>query len=163
MGPLIDRPNVARVDEVVKTAIAQGAKVIVRGGPVLDGPLANGAFYAPAFLSVRDSSLPIIREETFGPVATVQVFDDEAEAVRLANDTEYGLAASIWTRDVDRSLRVAQAIEFGTVWINDWAKIYDGAEEGGFKQSGLGRLNGFAALDDFLEYKHIALAPGRVS
>lgn len=70
---------------------------------------------------------------------------------------------SVWTRDVDRSLRVAQAIEFGTVWINDWAKVYDGAEEGGFKQSGLGRLNGFAALDDFVEYKHIALAPGRVT
>jgi acyl-CoA reductase-like NAD-dependent aldehyde dehydrogenase len=162
MGPLIDRPNVVRVDEVVKAAIAQGAKVIVRGGPVMDGHLAKGAFYAPTFLSVRDSSLPIVREETFGPVATIQVFDDEAEAVRLANDTEYGLAASIWTRDVDRSLRVAQAIEFGTVWINDWAKVYDGAEEGGFKQSGLGRLNGFAALDDFLEYKHIALAPGQV-
>lgn len=163
MGPLIDRKNVARVNAVVETAIAQGAQVLVRGGPVADGQLARGAFYAPTFLEVTDPKLAIIQEETFGPVLTMQVFDDEAEAVRLANDSEYGLAASVWSRAVDRSLRVAQAIEFGTVWINDWAKVYDGAEEGGFKQSGLGRLNGFAAMEDFVEYKHIALAPGRVA
>jgi betaine-aldehyde dehydrogenase len=80
--------------------------------------------------------------------------------VTLANDSEFGLSASVWTRDVDRSLRIAQAVEAGSVWINDWAKVYGNTEEGGFKQSGLGRLNGTAALDDFIEYKHIALRPG---
>jgi betaine-aldehyde dehydrogenase len=80
--------------------------------------------------------------------------------VTLANDSQFGLSASVWTRDVDRSLRIAQALEAGSVWINDWAKVYDNTEEGGFKQSGLGRLNGTAALDDFIEYKHIALRPG---
>ena len=93
-------------------------------------------------------------------VLTLQVFEDEAEAVALANDSEYGLAASVWTRDVDRSLRIAQALDAGSVWINDWTKVYDSTEEGGFKQSGLGRMNGLAALDDFIEYKHIALKPG---
>src|ERR1700681_3574341 len=73
------------------------------------------------------------------------------------------LSASVWTRDLDRPLRVAQALEAGTVWINDWAKVYDSTEEGGFKQSGLGRLNGLAALDDFVEFKHIALRPGLVT
>jgi acyl-CoA reductase-like NAD-dependent aldehyde dehydrogenase len=160
MGPLIDRANVERVDGVVQTAIAAGAKVVVRGGPIKEGSLANGAFFQPALLEVSDNSLAIVQEETFGPVLTIQRFSDEADAIGLANDNKYGLAASIWTRDLDRSLRVAQALEAGSVWINDWAKVYDGTEEGGFKQSGLGRLNGLAALDDFIEHKHIALKPG---
>jgi acyl-CoA reductase-like NAD-dependent aldehyde dehydrogenase len=160
MGPLIDRANVERVDRVVENAITAGAKVVERGGPIKVGSLANGAFFLPALLEVSDNSLAIIQEETFGPVLTIQRFSDEAEAIRLANDNEYGLSASVWTRDVDRSLRVAQALEAGSVWINDWAKVYDNTEEGGFKQSGLGRLNGLAALEDFIEHKHIALKPG---
>ncbi|MDX0312517.1 aldehyde dehydrogenase family protein [Sinorhizobium meliloti] len=160
MGPLIDRANVKRVDLVVQAAIAAGAKVVERGGPITSGQLSNGAFFRPALLEVADNSLAIIQEETFGPVLTIQRFSDEADAIELANDNEYGLAASIWTRDVDRSLRVAQALEAGSVWINDWAKVYDSTEEGGFKQSGLGRLNGLAALEDFVEHKHIALKPG---
>ncbi|WP_234842873.1 aldehyde dehydrogenase family protein [Sinorhizobium meliloti] len=71
------------------------------------------------------------------------------------------MSASVWTRDLDRALRVAQALEVGSVFVNDWAKVYDSTEEGGFKLSGLGRLNGVAALDDFIEYKHVALKPGR--
>jgi acyl-CoA reductase-like NAD-dependent aldehyde dehydrogenase len=160
MGPLIDRANVERVDGVVRAAIAAGAKIVERGGPIRVGSLAKGAFFRPALLEVSDNRLAIIQEETFGPVLTIQRFSDEVDAVQLANDNEYGLAASIWTRDVDRSLRVAQALQAGSVWINDWAKVYDSTEEGGFKQSGLGRLNGLAALDDFIEHKHIALKPG---
>ncbi|WP_386083528.1 aldehyde dehydrogenase family protein [Vreelandella sp. F11] len=160
MGPLIDKPNVQRVNQIVEEAIAGGAEVIVRGGPVTEGPLASGAFYRPTLLRVSDPEMPIVQVETFGPVLTVQVFDSEAEAIALANNSEFGLAASVWTRDIDRSLRVARELEAGTVWVNDWAVVYDEFEEGGFKQSGQGRLNGVAAMDDFVEYKHIALNPG---
>jgi betaine-aldehyde dehydrogenase len=163
MGPLIDKANVARVDKMVEQAIADGAKVILRGGPVTEGPLAKGAFYRPALLEVSDPKMTIVQEEVFGPVLTMLVFDSEEEAVKLANDSEYGLSASIWTRDVDRPLRVAREIDAGTIWINDWAVVWDEFEEGGFKRSGNGRLNGEAAIDEFLEYKHIAFNTGVIA
>ena len=162
MGPLINKRNVERVNKMVEDAVAAGATIIVRGGPVTDGPLANGAFYKPTLLEVTDSSLPIVQQEVFGPVLTMQVFDTEAQAVASANDSEYGLAASVWSRDVDGPLRVARALQHGTIWINDWATIHDEFEEGGFKQSGRGRLRGHAGLDDFLECKHIAFKPGTI-
>jgi acyl-CoA reductase-like NAD-dependent aldehyde dehydrogenase len=158
MGPLIDKPNVARVDHAVEEAIAQGARIVVRGGPIVEGELARGAFYRPTLLEVDDPHLDIVQKETFGPVLTMQVFDTEAEAISLANDSEYGLSAGIWTRDIQRSFRVARELQSGTVWIKDWAKVYDEFEEGGYRQSGLGRLNGVAAIDDFIEYKHITLS-----
>jgi acyl-CoA reductase-like NAD-dependent aldehyde dehydrogenase len=163
MGPLIDKASVARVDRMVEDALAAGARAIVRGGPVTEGPLARGAFYRPTLLEVTDSRLPIVQQEVFGPVLTMQVFETEAQAVALANDSEFGLAASIWTRDADRPLRIARELLVGTVWVNDWAAMRDEFEEGGYKQSGRGRLRGPAGLDDFLEYKHIVLQPGVVT
>lgn len=155
MGPMINSANVQRVNEVVDAAIAAGAKVIVRGGPFKDGPLAKGAFYRPTLLEIHDHSLPIAQNEVFGPVLVMQAFDTEAEAIALANNSEYGLSASIWSTDVDRPLRIARQIAAGTVWINNWAIVYDETEEGGYKQSGLGRLNGLSAIDDFVEYRTI--------
>jgi betaine-aldehyde dehydrogenase len=162
MGPMIDKSNVERVDRVVEEAIKAGATVLVRGGKVSEGKLANGAFYAPTLLEVADNSMKIIQEETFGPVATLQVFDTLEEAIALANDNVYGLAASVWSHDVDLPLRVAREIQAGTVWINNWAQVNDEFEEGGFKFSGIGRLNGLAAIDAFIEYKHIFHHAGTV-
>jgi betaine-aldehyde dehydrogenase len=160
MGSMIDMASVMRVNNMVEEAIAGGAEVIVRGGQMTEGIHSKGAFYRPTLLLVTNPELPLVQQEVFGPVATVQVFDTEEEAISLANNSVYGLAASIWTRDVDRPWRVAKAIQAGTIWINTYAQIFAQFEEGGYKQSGSGRLNGEAALEDFLEYKHITFNPG---
>ena len=156
MGPLIDMPSVTRVDQIVEAAIQAGAKVIVRGGPSTDPALAGGAFYHPALLVVTDATLPIVQRETFGPVQTLQVFDTEDEAVEMANDSEYGLNACVWSRDVDIPVRVARRLDAGLVSINSWANLAVEFEEGGYKASGIGRLGGTASIEDFLEYKQIA-------
>ncbi|SEK90206.1 aldehyde dehydrogenase family protein [Olivibacter domesticus] len=155
MGPLIDEGNLMRVDRLVEQAINDGAEVLLRGGKVLDRGLAAGSFYRPVLLRVTDNKMAIVQEETFGPVATVQIFDTAEEAIKLANDNPYGLAASVWSSHVDLPLRVSRKLDAGTVWINDWAKINDEIEEGGFKMSGLGRLNGLAAMHEFIQFKHI--------
>jgi acyl-CoA reductase-like NAD-dependent aldehyde dehydrogenase len=151
MGPMIDAENARRVDALVAAA-AKYATVLVRGGPAP----ANTAFYHPSLLEVDDPTRPIVQDEVFGPVATFEVFEFEADAVRLANITEYGLAASIWSRDVDRPRRVGRQLRAGTVWTNTWAVVVDQFEEGGFGQSGLGRLNGLRGLQEFQEYKTYA-------
>jgi betaine-aldehyde dehydrogenase len=136
------------------------AKVIVRGGPVTDGPLASGAFYRPSLIEVEDLDAPIIQEEVFGPVATFEVFDDDKDAIQSANATEFGLAAAVFTRDVDRVRRVSRQIDAGTVWTNTWFAINNGFEEGGYKQSGLGRLRGVRGLADFQQIKtYVHLVP----
>jgi betaine-aldehyde dehydrogenase len=162
MGPLISRSNVDRVDKMVIEAIEQGAEVIVRGGPITQGDLAKGAFYQPCLLEVKDPSLKIFQQEVFGPVLTMQVFDTEEEAIDLANNSEYGLAAGVWSRDIDRPLRIAREIKAGTVWINDWAIMNDSFEEGGYKQSGQGRTRGLSGIEEFMETKHIVHEVGQV-
>ncbi|WP_153487141.1 aldehyde dehydrogenase family protein [Streptomyces katsurahamanus] len=157
MGPLVDRANADRVEREIADA-AEYAEVLVRGGRITEGPLAAGAFVRPALIEVTGPDgcdRPIVQQEIFGPVATFEVFDDEADAVARANATEFGLAASVWSRDVDRPLRVGRELDAGTVWANTWAVIVDQMEEGGFKQSGVGRLNGERALEEFQEIKHI--------
>lgn len=149
LGPLIDHAAVRRVDELV--SMAPDADRLVRGGPI-SGP---GAFYAPALVGVQELTSPLIQQEIFGPVATFEVFDSEEEAVHRANATQFGLAASVWTSDGARSLRMSMRLDTGTVWTNDWAQIFDQFEEGGFKKSGVGRLNGPGGLAEFQEVKHV--------
>jgi betaine-aldehyde dehydrogenase len=163
MGPLIDKADVGRVEGLVQAALAY-AKPIVRGGPATDGALAAGAFYRPALLEVEDVSTEIVQKEVFGPVATFEVFDTEADAIALANATEYGLAAAIFTASINTSRRVSREIHVGTVWTNTWAAINDGFAEGGYKQSGIGRLRGPLAITEFQEAKTVvhAIPPFRV-
>jgi acyl-CoA reductase-like NAD-dependent aldehyde dehydrogenase len=154
MGPLIDKADVARVDGIVRAALAY-AKPVVRGGPATDGALADGAFYRPTLLEVEDVSTDIVQKEVFGPVATFEIFETEADAIARANATEYGLAAGIFTASINISRRVSREIKAGTVWTNTWAAINDGFAEGGYKQSGIGRLRGPLAITEFQEAKTV--------
>jgi betaine-aldehyde dehydrogenase len=152
MGPLIDRANVERVDRLVEDA-KRYARIIVRGGPIVDGPLAVGAFYRPAMLETEALDVPLVQEEIFGPVLSFETFATEEVAITRANATVFGLAAALFTKDFDRAHRVARAIKAGTVWTNTWANLSDAFEEGGFKYSGIGRARGPRAMEEFQEVK----------
>jgi betaine-aldehyde dehydrogenase len=126
------------------------------GGARPAGPaLAGGFYYLPTVLDECHTGMGVVRDESFGPVLTVERFTGEAEAVRLANDTTYGLAGAVWTRDGGRGQRVAGRLRHGTVWINDYHPYVPQAEWGGYKQSGNGRELGQAGLDEYRETKHI--------
>jgi betaine-aldehyde dehydrogenase len=154
MGPLIDKANVARVEAMVEAALAY-AKPIVVGGPAVEGALSAGAFYRPTLLEVDDVKTDIVQKEIFGPVATFETFDTETEAIDRANATEFGLAAGVFTNDINISRRVSRELHAGTVWTNTWAAINDGFAEGGYKQSGIGRLRGPLAITEFQEAKTV--------
>jgi betaine-aldehyde dehydrogenase len=154
MGPLIDKAAVVRVEGMVEEALGY-AKAIVRGGPATEEALRDGAFYRPALLEVEDANTDIVQKEVFGPVATFEVFDTEADAIARANATEMGLAAGLFTNDLNVSRRVSREIAAGTIWTNAWAELNDGFAEGGYKQSGVGRLRGALAMSEFQEAKTV--------
>ncbi|MBF8192803.1 aldehyde dehydrogenase family protein [Nonomuraea sp. K274] len=157
MGPLIDKAGVARVDRIVEEA-ASYAKVIVRGGAVTDPEMAGGAFYRPSLIEVERLDVPLVQQEVFGPVQTFEVFDDEADAVRRANATEFGLAASVFTRSDIRARRVGRDLRFGGIWVNTWGVLSEHFEQGGFKQSGYGLLGGPWGITEFQNIKTYATA-----
>ncbi|SPL62365.1 aldehyde dehydrogenase family protein [Ochrobactrum soli] len=152
LGPLIDKASVARVDALIEQHKHEG-KVLVRGGGVAEGPLARGAFYRPTLIEVEPVDAFLIQSEVFGPVQTLEVFKDEAEAISRANATEFGLAASVFTADANRARRVAGSLEAGTVWMNCWGIVTEHMEESGLKQSGVGSLCGPRAIEQFQEVK----------
>src|SRR5258705_12698548 len=117
MGPLIDRANVQRIDRLVEDA-KRYARIIVRGGPIVEGPLAAGGFFRPAMLETEALDVPLIQEEIFGPVLSFETFLTEDEAITRANATIFGLAAAVFTKDSDRAQRVVRAIKAGTAWTN---------------------------------------------
>ncbi|HEX5995929.1 MAG TPA: aldehyde dehydrogenase family protein [Jiangellales bacterium] len=154
-GPLISAEHRDKVERYVAAGLAEGA-VLRCGGRRPDDPaLADGYFYRPTVLTGCRSGMSVVRDESFGPVLTVERFADEDDAVRVANDTMYGLAGAVWTQDAGRAQRVARRLRHGTVWINDYHPYVPQAEWGGFKQSGVGRELGPTGLNEYREIKHI--------
>jgi succinate-semialdehyde dehydrogenase/glutarate-semialdehyde dehydrogenase len=154
VGPLVNEDTVAKVDRLVRSAVQEGARTAT-GGARPEGP---GFYYPPTVLTDVPPQSRILREEIFGPVAPIVTFTDEAEAIRLANDTEFGLVAYVYTRDLARGLRVSEAIEAGMVGLNRGLVSDPAAPFGGVKQSGIGREGGHEGMLEYLESKYIAVS-----
>lgn len=153
-GPLISRAHQARVAAHVERAGQLGAKVVC-GGQAPGGELARGCYYEPTLVTGVDRGAPIWREEVFGPVLVAVPFDTDDEALVLANDTPYGLAASVWTRDVVRATRATREIQAGCVWVNDHIPIVSEMPHGGVKASGFGKDMSIYSLEEYTSVKHV--------
>jgi succinate-semialdehyde dehydrogenase/glutarate-semialdehyde dehydrogenase len=153
VGPLINEDAVKKVETHVADAVEKGARVVVGGKRSARG----GTFYEPTILTGVTPKMRVAREETFGPVAPLFKFATEDEAVHMANDTQFGLAAYFFTRDMGRAWRVAEALEYGIVGINEGLTSTEIAPFGGFKESGIGREGSHHGIEEFVEIKYMLM------
>ncbi len=154
MGPIISPVHRERVEGYIESGRAEGAKLLC-GGERLGGELAEGNFIAPTVFDDTSPKMRVVQEEIFGPVLVVQTFDDETEAIALANDTIYGLAGAVFTQDIAKAHRVIRKMRAGITWINTYHPTYNEAPWGGYKQSGIGRELGTYGYDAYTEVKQI--------
>ncbi|QLL08926.1 NAD-dependent succinate-semialdehyde dehydrogenase [Mycobacterium vicinigordonae] len=158
VGPLIDDVALKKMQRQVGDAVDKGAKLLIGGSRLTGTTFDNGAFFAPTILADVTAEMLICSEETFGPIAPVLVFDDEDEAIAMANATTYGLAGYIYTRDLARAIRVAEALDFGMIGINDINPTSAAVPFGGIKESGLGREGARAGIAEYLDTKVLGIA-----
>jgi betaine-aldehyde dehydrogenase len=155
MGPLISAAHLEKVTQYVENGLKEGAALAVGGGRPDDPKLQSGFFYLPTVLTDCSTEMNVVQHEGFGPVITVEKFSTEEEAVRLANDSIYGLSGGVWSKDIAKAERVAAKMRMGTVWINDFNIFFAQAPWGGYKQSGIGHELGVQGLEEYTEIKHI--------
>ena len=154
MGPMIDDRSRDRIAGLIENASPDIDWVLK--GEVPGGELANGCFITPSLARVGNRDDALVNGEIFGPIMTVQTFTDDAEALAIANQTRFGLAASVWTADLQHAQHLARRIDSGTVWINKHGQLHAEVETGGYKDSGLGRLHGIEGLSEFMHTKHVS-------
>jgi acyl-CoA reductase-like NAD-dependent aldehyde dehydrogenase len=152
MGSLIAGSQADKVEGMVERA-RSGAEIVTGG----HRPTRAGAYYEPTVVAGPDQRSEIVQDEVFGPVVTIQRFSDEDQAIAWANDVRFGLAASVWSGDIGKALRVAKAIQFGTVWVNDHFMLVSEMPHGGFKESGYGKDQSMYAIEDYTVVKHVMI------
>ena len=158
LGPLISKEHRAKVLSYYQLAVEDGATLVTGGGiPDMPGELANGAWVEPTIWTGLDADSRVLREEIFGPCCHIQAFDEEDEAIALANDTEYGLSTTIWTQNLARAHRVSSRVEVGITWVNDWFLRDLRTPFGGSKASGIGREGGIHSLEFYTELRNVCL------
>jgi aldehyde dehydrogenase (NAD+) len=155
MGPISSEGHLKRIESMVDAAVTDGAEVLAGGERATVDDFPHGFFFHPTVLGGIGNDASIARNEVFGPVLAAIPFDDEAQAIEIANDTPYGLAAGVWTNGLRRAHRVARELEAGTVWINTYRALAPNSPFGGMKQSGFGRENGIDAVNEFLQTKSV--------
>ncbi len=155
IGPVTTAPQYKKILDYIDIAKSEGARCILGGGPATSPDLPGGQFVEPTIFVDVTPDMRIAREEVFGPVLSIIGFDDEEEAIRLANDTVYGLAAGVWTKNIGRAVRMSSALKAGTVWVNTYRAVSFMMPFGGMKQSGIGRESGMEAIREFLETKSV--------
>ena len=155
MGPMGCRPHFEKVMTYLKIAADEGTKVVLGGGASTRPGLENGYFIEPTILTEVTNDMRVAREEIFGPVMTVLRFKDDEEAIRIANDTSFGLGAGVWTEDMRRAIRVSDRLQAGSVYVNSYRVVSYMSPFGGYKNSGLGRENGQEAIREYLQTKSV--------
>ncbi|PTX02328.1 aldehyde dehydrogenase [Pararhodobacter aggregans] len=156
VGPVTTPPQYRKVLEYIEIARNEGARCVLGGGPVEGAP--GGQFVQPTIFTGVHNAMRIAQEEVFGPVLAVIPFEDEAEAIAIANDIPFGLAAGVWTRDMGRALRLSERLKAGTVWVNTYRAVSYTSPFGGYKRSGIGRESGMESIKEYLQVKSVWIA-----
>lgn len=157
IGALVSKPHLEKVESYIKLAKEEGGKILFGGNRVNVKDFENGYYLEPTVIEVFDNNCRVNQEEIFGPVVTIMPFDTEEEVLNMSNSVKYGLSSTLWTSDLNRTMRISKQIEAGIVWVNTWLNRDLRTPFGGVKDSGVGREGGFEALRFFTEAKNVCI------